>query len=58
AAYWDTQRKVDQAYGNQAAWQRMAVLNTAQMGFFSSDRTVRSYAKTIWTAEPPPPAAK
>ncbi|MCB9960175.1 MAG: glycogen/starch/alpha-glucan phosphorylase [Rhodospirillaceae bacterium] len=53
AAYWDTQRKVDKAYCDQASWQRMAVLNTAQMGFFSSDRTVRSYAKTIWTAEPP-----
>lgn len=50
-AYYDAQREVDAAYRDQANWQRMAVLNTARMGWFSSDRTIASYAKDIWGAE-------
>jgi starch phosphorylase len=36
------------AYGDTLAWQRMALANTANSGFFSSDRTIREYAKDIW----------
>ena len=35
-------------YADPAAWWPKAVLNTAHMGWFSSDRTVRDYAREIW----------
>lgn len=46
--YFDTQRKVDAAYADVTGWTRMAALNTAGMGWFSSDRTIAGYAKDIW----------
>ncbi|MEQ8357108.1 MAG: glycogen/starch/alpha-glucan phosphorylase [Kiloniellaceae bacterium] len=50
-AYWDVQRRIDSAWHDRDGWFRSAVLNTAQMGWFSSDRTIRSYARDIWNAE-------
>ena len=50
--YWATQRRVDELWQNPARWWRAAVLNTARMGWFSSDRTIREYAKDIWGAPP------
>jgi starch phosphorylase len=47
-AYWDAQRKVDQGFADRELWARMAVLNTAQSGWFSSDRTIQGYADDIW----------
>ena len=47
-AYFDCQRKVDKAYKDTAAWTKMAILNTANVGWFSSDRTILGYAKDIW----------
>ena len=47
-AYCDCQAKVDAAYRDPAKWAKMAILNTARMGKFSSDRTIREYAKDIW----------
>jgi len=47
-AYCDCQARVDAAYANKAAWARMAILNTARVGKFSSDRTIREYARDIW----------
>ncbi|MYK32182.1 MAG: glycogen/starch/alpha-glucan phosphorylase, partial [Boseongicola sp. SB0670_bin_30] len=49
-SYFEMQRKVDAAYRDAGNWTRMAALNTAGMGWFSSDRTVRGYAKDIWGA--------
>ncbi len=37
-----------EVYGDAAQWNRMALLNTANSGYFSSDRTIREYAKDIW----------
>ena len=49
-SYFETQRKVDAAYRDADNWTRTAALNTAGMGWFSSDRTVRGYASDIWGA--------
>jgi starch phosphorylase len=49
-AYWDAQRRVEELWHKPQEWWRMAVLNTAQMGWFSSDRTIREYASEIWKA--------
>jgi starch phosphorylase len=53
-SYCDCQAKVDQAYRDKARWARMAILNTARMGKFSSDRTIREYARDIWNLAPVP----
>ena len=47
-AYWETQRKVDTDFADIDAWARMALLNTAHSGWFSSDRTIQGYADDIW----------
>ncbi|QNT40808.1 glycogen/starch/alpha-glucan phosphorylase [Pseudomonas asiatica] len=49
-AYWDAQRRVEELWHTPQEWWRMAVLNTARMGWFSSDRTIREYASEIWKA--------
>jgi starch phosphorylase len=53
-AYVDCQRKVSQAFTDQDGWHRKAVLNIARMGRFSSDRTIREYARDIWHIRPVP----
>ena len=50
-AYYAAQREVDAAWGDKDAWARSAVLNTAPMGWFSSDRTIRGYAKDVWEVD-------
>jgi starch phosphorylase len=47
-SYIDAQRKVNEAYKDQAAWNRMSILNSASSGWFSSDRTIQQYADEIW----------
>ena len=51
-AYCDCQEKVDEAYRDKRRWARMAILNTARVGKFSSDRTISEYAKEIWNLKP------
>ncbi|POR44397.1 glycogen phosphorylase [Methylobacterium sp. V23] len=46
--YWRVQRSVDQAWNDPKAWWRTAILNTARMAWFSSDRSMREYAEEIW----------
>ena len=50
----DCQDKVDAAYKDRDGWARKAILNTARMGKFSSDRTIREYANDIWALSPLP----
>lgn len=47
-SYSDAQQKVDAAFRDRKLWAKMAILNTARMGKFSSDRTILEYAKEIW----------
>jgi starch phosphorylase len=51
-AYSDCQIKVDAAFRDRDGWARKAILNTARVGKFSSDRTIREYAKDIWSLSP------
>jgi starch phosphorylase len=53
-SYSDCQKRVDAAYRDRAGWARKAILNTARVGKFSSDRTVREYAEQIWSLSPLP----
>jgi starch phosphorylase len=46
--YHRTQGLVDAAWADPARWWRMAAMNTACSGFFSSDRTIRGYMDDIW----------
>ncbi|NKB54007.1 MAG: hypothetical protein GKR97_17640 [Rhizobiaceae bacterium] len=50
--YFNTQRAVDKDYNDVAGWTRKCIYNTARMGWFSSDRTIESYAKGIWNVVP------
>jgi starch phosphorylase len=47
-AYWEAQRRLAALWLDPPAWWRMSVLNTARMGWFSSDRTIREYGEEIW----------
>ncbi|HXE24477.1 MAG TPA: glycogen/starch/alpha-glucan phosphorylase [Roseiarcus sp.] len=49
-AYWATQMKIDEAWRDRKRWLRSSILNTANVGWFSSDRTIAEYAKEIWNA--------
>ena len=49
-AYAQAQREVDELWNDKASWSEKTIRNTARMGWFSSDRTIRQYAKEIWRA--------
>ncbi len=53
-SYCEAQEKVSQAFKDKPRWGKMAVLNTARVGKFSSDRTILEYAKDIWHLDPVP----
>ncbi len=50
-AYADAQQKVNQAYADRKQWTKMALLNVANVGKFSSDRTIEDYVRDIWHLE-------
>jgi starch phosphorylase len=51
-AYIKCQEQVSKAYKDRDKWTRMAILNTARMGKFSSDRAIGEYCEKIWNAKP------
>ncbi|MEE6492285.1 hypothetical protein FKM82_016539 [Ascaphus truei] len=59
-AYIKSQEKVSQLYKNPKEWTKVVIKNIAASGKFSSDRTIKEYARDIWNVEPsdlkiPPP---
>ncbi len=52
ADYIACQEEVDKVYADPEDWTRRAIMNVANMGKFSSDRTIHQYAKDIWNIKP------
>jgi starch phosphorylase len=50
-SYIEAQDKVGEEFKRRAVWARKAILNVARIGKFSSDRTIREYAREIWNIE-------
>ncbi len=53
--YINCQQRVEALYKDQEEWTRKAILNVANMGKFSSDRTIKEYAEEIWDVKPVQP---
>ncbi len=51
-SYIDAQERAAQAYKDQSSWIRKSILNTANSGFFSTDRTMLEYNRDIWKLQP------
>jgi starch phosphorylase len=51
-SYWAAQRDIDTLWQDPSAWWRRSILNTARIGWFSSDRTISEYAGEIWGVAP------
>jgi starch phosphorylase len=47
----NAQQQVNDTYKDQEIWNRMSILNAANSGWFSSDRTISQYAEEIWDAK-------
>jgi starch phosphorylase len=50
----EAQERVSRTWLDYERWTRMAILNVARSGRFSSDRTIREYAEGIWKVGPIP----
>ncbi len=53
-SYLEAQARVEQAYLDPERWTRLSILNSARMGFFSSDRSIADYCRDVWRVEPVP----
>ena len=51
-AYMDIQAQIEETYRDPMKWSRMAVLNVANSGYFSSDRSIEDYLERIWHTGP------
>ena len=47
-SYAEAHRKIEKLYRDEKGWAKMAILNTACSGKFSSDRTIQEYVDDIW----------
>jgi starch phosphorylase len=50
-SYVKAQEKISKLYKDQLNWQKMALINIASSGFFTSDRTIEQYVQDIWHLE-------
>jgi len=50
-SYVDMQKQVEIAYQDKGRWTRMSIMNTANSGKFSTDRTIQNYSDDIWGLE-------
>ena len=48
ASYCEAQNRIQETYSQPAKWAKMAMMNVANVGKFSSDRTIEEYVKDIW----------
>jgi starch phosphorylase len=53
-SYLEAQDKVSEAFKHKEMWAKMSILNTARMGKFSSDRSIREYCDEIWKVKSVP----
>ncbi len=53
-SYVDCQDRAARTYRDQDEWTRMSILNTARVGRFSSDRSIREYCQRVWRVSPVP----
>jgi starch phosphorylase len=51
-SYVECQNRVAQAYSDAQQWTKMSIRNVANIGIFSSDRSIRQYAEEIWDVKP------
>ena len=51
-SYADAQERIDVAYRDSQKWAEMAIMNTAKMGKFTSDRSIRDYVERVWKLNP------
>ena len=51
-SYIQCQEKVDRKWLSESKWAQMSIINTARMGYFSSDRSVEEYGNIIWQVKP------
>jgi starch phosphorylase len=50
-SYVDAQQRADKAYCDKSGWAKKEILNTARMGKFTSDRSIKDYLRKIWRLE-------
>ena len=53
-SYIDAQARVSALWSDPQEWTRQSILNTARMGKFSSDRSIRDYCEHVWKVKPKP----